>query len=122
MCHQQLQRETMVAMTQPARQSRRKFLEDFLSKNPDDAFARYGLAMEHVAQDDWQEAEQHFRLLLATHPDYVAGYYHLGQLLVRAGRLDEAKEVLMNGVVAARTAGNSHALAEMEQALAEISN
>lgn len=100
--------------------SRRQKLEEFVAKNPGDAFARYGLAMECVNGGDTAAAEEHFRALLKASPDYVAGYYHYGQLLVRLKRKEEAREVLSNGVAVAQRAGNSHAAEEMRAALAEI--
>jgi predicted Zn-dependent protease len=100
--------------------SRRQKLEEFVEKNPGDAFARYGLAMECVNNGETGAAEEHFRALLKANPDYVAGYYHFGQLLARLKRNDEAREVLSNGVAVAQRAGNPHAAEEMRAALAEI--
>lgn len=100
--------------------TRRQKLEEFVAKNPADAFARYGLAMECVQGGDTEAAEQHFRALLETKPDYTAGYYHFGQLLARMKRSDEARAVLSKGVAIAQKAGNQHALEEMRAALAEV--
>jgi tetratricopeptide (TPR) repeat protein len=106
-------------MTDPKR-SRREMLEEFLRKNPTDAFARYGLAMECVRTEENELAAQHFRALLEAHPDYVAGYYHFGQLLARLGRQEEAYNTYKSGMEAARKAGNTHALSEMEEALRSL--
>jgi tetratricopeptide (TPR) repeat protein len=103
-------------MTNPKR-SRREMLEEFVRKNPADAFARYGLAMECVQAGEDELAAQHFRALLEAHPDYVAGYYHFGQLLARMGRQEEAHKIYKSGMEAARKAGNTHAFSEMEEAL-----
>jgi predicted Zn-dependent protease len=100
--------------------SRRQKLEEFVAKNPSDAFARYGLAMECVNSGEMRAAEEHFRALLKANPDCVAGYHHFGQLLARLKRSDEAREVLSNGVAVAQRAGNQHAAEEMRAALAEI--
>ncbi len=100
--------------------SRRQKLEEFVAKNPGDAFARYGLAMECVNSGETEAAEEHFRALLKVNPDYVAGYFHFGQLLMRLKRNDEAREVLSNGVAVAQRAGNPHAAEEMRAALAGI--
>jgi len=100
---------------------RRQKLEEFVAKNPADAFARYGLAMECVQGGETEAAERHFRALLETNPDYTVGYYHFGQLLARMKRSNEAREVLSKGVAVAQKAGNSHALEEMRVALAEVS-
>lgn len=103
-------------MTQ-TQKSRRETLEQFLANKPDDAFARYGLALECVKQGDDEAASQHFRELLETHPTYVPGYFQFGQLLARIGKVEEAKKLLSDGVVAAQKAGDMHARDEMQAAL-----
>ncbi len=97
--------------------TRREILEGFVAANPEDAFARYGLALECAKVGDDEAAVQHFRQLLAAHPDYVTGYFQYGQLLARLGRIPEAKQVLAAGVVAAQKAGNMHARDETQAAL-----
>jgi tetratricopeptide (TPR) repeat protein len=97
--------------------SRRETLEQFLANKPEDAFARYGLALECVKQGDDQAASDHFRKLLETHPAYVAGYFQFGQLLARIGKVEEAKKLLSDGVVVAQKAGDMHARDEMQAAL-----
>lgn len=106
-------------MTQ-APQSRREMLEQFVAANPSDAFARYGLAMECVNLGDDDAAGQHFRALLAAHPDYLYGYFHYGQLLLKLGRAGEARQILQAGVAAAQTKGDAHAREELEGALAGL--
>jgi len=107
-------------MTQTPKKSRRQTLEEFLAARPADAFARYGLAMECANAGDNQAAEENYKLLIAAHPDYTAGYYHYGQLLVRLGRRDEARAVLTSGVAATRRTGDEHARSEMEAAMGEL--
>ncbi|HKM89884.1 MAG TPA: hypothetical protein VJX29_04655 [Candidatus Acidoferrales bacterium] len=94
-------------------------LAEFLAANPDDAFARYGLALECVNGGDDAAAEENFRRLLASHPEYVPGYYHYGQLLMRLSRGAEAQGTFRQGIETARKAGDSHALSELEAALEE---
>jgi tetratricopeptide (TPR) repeat protein len=106
-------------MTMPQK-SRREILEGFVAANPNDAFARYGLAMECASTGDSAAALEHYAALLAAHPDYVPAYYHYGALLDRLGRKDEARRILTAGVAAAHKAGNSHAQSEMEAALQEM--
>jgi tetratricopeptide (TPR) repeat protein len=106
-------------MTPPLK-SRREILEGFVAANPNDAFARYGLAVECASQGDTAVAAAHYTKLLAAHPEYVPGYYQYGTLLTRLGKKDEARKILSEGVSAARKAGNSHAQSEMETALAEV--
>ena len=60
-------------------------LTEILTQNPGDAFARYGLAMEHANQGQTDASLAEFDRLLSTHPDYTAGYFMAAQTLVKAG-------------------------------------
>jgi tetratricopeptide (TPR) repeat protein len=95
-------------------------LNEILSQNPDDAFARYGLAMEYSKSGDVDRALEEFGKLLSVHPDYSAGYFMAAQALARANRADEAKNMLMDGIASARRTGNSHAQSEMTAMLDEL--
>jgi tetratricopeptide (TPR) repeat protein len=110
---------TFHTMTQ-TQKSRREMLEQFLAAKPDDAFARYGLALECAKLGDDTAANNHFTKLLHEHPSYVAGYLQFGQLLARLGRLDEARKTLSDGIVIAQKAGDIHARDEMQSALTQL--
>jgi predicted Zn-dependent protease len=97
------------------------FLKEILAQNPNDAFARYGLAMEHASQGDTVTALDEFLQLTSAHPDYTAGYQMSAQLLIKIGRNNEARQRLDAGVAAARRTGNAHALSEMSAMLDELS-
>jgi tetratricopeptide (TPR) repeat protein len=100
-----------------AQKSRREVLEQFVAAKPGDAFARYGLALECAKLGDDPAAIGHFRKLLESHPEYVAGYFQFGQLLGRLGRLEEARKMLSDGIVVAQKTGDAHARDEMQAAL-----
>jgi tetratricopeptide (TPR) repeat protein len=95
-------------------------LKEILSQNPNDAFARYGLAMEYSKSGQVEEALREFSALLAANPDYTAGYFMAAQMLVRAGREEEARKLLRDGIAAAQRTGNQHAQSEMEGMLGEL--
>ena len=95
-------------------------LNQILEQNPDDAFARCGLAMEYSKSSQVPEAMAEFGKLLATHPDYTPGYFMAAQTLASAGRTDEAKKMLADGIASAKRTGNGHALSEMEAMLGEL--
>ena len=103
-----------------AQKSRREVLEQFVAQKPDDAFARYGLALECANMGDEPAAVDHFQKLLETNPGYVAGYFQFGQLLSRLGRTDEARKMLSDGIVVAQQAGDAHARDEMQAALSSL--
>jgi predicted Zn-dependent protease len=95
-------------------------LNEILTENPKDAFARYGLAMEYSKQGDFDRALAEFSILLEKNPDYTAGYFMAAQTLTRADRAPDAKKMLQDGIAAARRTGNLHAQSEMEAMLADL--
>jgi tetratricopeptide (TPR) repeat protein len=95
-------------------------LTEVLSQNPNDAFARYGLALEYSNQGNVEQALKEFGKLLSAHPDYTAGYFMAAQALARANRVEEAKTMLTDGISSAKRTGNGHAQSEMEGMLAEL--
>src|SRR5450631_926037 len=99
---------------------RTAMLTEILSQNPNDAFARYGLAMEYSNSGQIELAMTEFGKLLAAHPDYTAGYFMAAQALAKAERTGEAKKMLADGIVSAKRTGNTHAQSEMEAMLAEL--
>lgn len=92
-------------------------LQEVLEQNPEDAFARYGLALEYSNAGDTESALAQFATLLAKHPDYTAGYFMSAQTLAKSGRADEAKLMLEQGIASAKRTGNDHALSEMQAML-----
>ena len=96
-------------------------LNEILSQDPANAFARYGLAMEYAKAGDADRALEEFAKLLSAHPDYAAGYFMAAQTLVKGGRNDEARTMLESGIAAARRKGDSHAASEMRGMLDDLS-
>jgi tetratricopeptide (TPR) repeat protein len=88
-------------------------LNEILQLDPANAFARYGLAMEHVAQGRPDAALTEFAACIEHNPDYVPAYQMSAQTLVTLGRIDEALARLEVGIAVALRTGNQHALAEM---------
>ena len=99
---------------------RATMLNEILSQDPNDAFARYGLAMEYSKSGDVDRAMEEFGKLLSAHPDYTAGYFMAAQALASADRTDEAKVMLIDGIASARRTGNAHAQSEMTAMLDEL--
>ncbi|HEX6803955.1 MAG TPA: tetratricopeptide repeat protein [Terriglobales bacterium] len=102
--------------------SREETLKEILSQDPNNAFARYGLAMEYANSGQLDQALNEFRALLSSNPDYAAGYFMAAQTLAKANRADEAREMLQNGIAAAVRKGDSHAQSEMQAMLEELSS
>jgi thioredoxin-like negative regulator of GroEL len=102
------------------KKSRRQVLEEFVARKPDDAFSRYGLAMECMNGGDAGAADQHFRTLIERNADYVPAYLMYAQMLVRESRQAEARGVLTQGIATAAKKGDQHARSELEGLLLEI--
>jgi predicted Zn-dependent protease len=96
-------------------------LTEILTRNPADAFARYGLAMEFAQHGETDIALEHFHQLTASHPDYTAGYQMAAQLLIKTGQTTQAHQRLEAGVAAAKRTGNQLALNEMSAMLDDLS-
>jgi Tfp pilus assembly protein PilF len=97
-------------------------LNEILQLDPANAFARYGLAMEHVAQGNPETALTEFATLITHNPDYVPAYQMSAQTLVTLGRNEAALERLHQGIAAANRTNNQHALAEMEAMREELAS
>ena len=92
-------------------------LKSIVEQKPGDCFARYGLAMEYRNTGDLEAAMGEFRALMAANPDYGPAYFHGGQTLERMGRVEEAREVYLQGIEVTARAGDQHARSEMQGAL-----
>jgi tetratricopeptide (TPR) repeat protein len=95
-------------------------LNEILQLDPANAFARYGLAMEHVTRGNPEAALAEFSTCIADNPDYVPAYQMSAQTLVTLGRTDAALARLHEGIAAANRSNNQHALAEMEAMREEL--
>src|SRR5262249_2088443 len=91
------------------KKTRRQLLEEFVAKEPNDAFSRYGLALECSNSGDASGADLHFRELLQRNIEYVPGYLMYAQFLVKQSRTDEARAVLNTGITVAAQKGDAHA-------------
>ena len=100
--------------------TRADMLKEVLAQNPNDAFARYGLAMEYSNAGDTESALREFAALLSSNPDYTAGYFIAAQTLAKIGKPDEARAMLEKGIASATRTNDAHARSEMEGMLAEL--
>jgi cytochrome c-type biogenesis protein CcmH/NrfG len=100
--------------------SRTDALRALLADEPNDAFARYALAMELRQEGRAEEAMAEFRTLIATSPDYTPAYLMAGQCAQDLGLTDEAKAIYRQGVEACGRAGEAHARQRCAEALADL--
>jgi predicted Zn-dependent protease len=95
-------------------------LSQMLAQDPNNSFARYGLAMEYSNSGQLEQAMEEFRALLSANPDYTAGYFMAAQTLMKSERIDEARKMLQDGIATAERRGDAHAQSEMQSMLEEI--
>jgi predicted Zn-dependent protease len=95
-------------------------LEKLTRDGSADPFHWYALAIEYKNHGRLDEALQTFTTLRARAPDYVPMYLICAQMLERMGQKDEARTWCETGIVAARAKGDSHAVSEIEGALAAL--
>lgn len=96
-------------------------LEKMTGSGSRDPFAWYGLAMEYKSLARAEDAVATFVKLRQLDPGYVPQYLMCGMMLLELNRRDEARTWLGEGATAARAKGDTHALSEIEDALARLS-
>lgn len=101
--------------------SRKEQLQTLLRDDPYDPFLRYGLALELESEGDSAGAITELQALLRDSPEYVPGFLQAGQLLIKAERLEEARDALRMGMQTAFKQADHHAYEEMEGLLSSIS-
>lgn len=95
-------------------------LKGFLEQQPQDSFLQHALALEYVKAGNEDEAQKLFENILTRDAGYIGSYYHLGKLLERTGKGDEAISVYEKGMAAAKQAGDQHAYNELQGAYEDL--
>jgi predicted Zn-dependent protease len=95
-------------------------LREILDLDPNNSFARYGVAMELTGRGETDAAIAEFDTLLKNDPNYTAGYFMAAQTLANAGRTAPAIARLNDGIASAKRTNNHHALSEMQAMLDEL--
>lgn len=96
---------------------RKEMIYDMLLKEPRDLFLNYALALEHVATENYTEAEEQFLKTLSIGADYLPCYYQLGQLYEKLANTEKALTYYKQGVELANKQGNKKALGELNEAI-----
>ena len=88
-----------------------------LSLSPDLPEALEGLGVSYEELGQSGPAAEAYRHLIAVRPDMTFAYVHLGATLLRAGRSNEARQCLEQGLTVARRLGDSDAQTKLETLL-----
>ena len=93
-------------------------LEKMVETGTQDPFPWYALGLEYAGLGRVDDALRTFSSLRSKTPDYVPMYLMCGTMLLKAGRGEEGQAWLSDGINAARAKGDTHALSELQEALA----
>ena len=84
-------------------------LRKLVALDENDPLSRFALAKKLFETDPspaaLEEAAEHLRFANAKAPEHLATYHVLGQVLIRLGRKDEARQVLEAGLTRAGAVG-----------------
>ncbi|REJ64457.1 MAG: hypothetical protein DWQ31_21240 [Planctomycetota bacterium] len=100
--------------------SRREKIEAMLADEPGDSFLRYSLAMELDKEGQNERSLALLAELSAEATPYVPAFFMAGQQLARLGRVNEARDILRDGIETARAQQDAHAAAEMSEFLVTL--
>jgi tetratricopeptide (TPR) repeat protein len=92
-------------------------LKSILEQNPEDGFARYGLAQAYASQGDHETAVSEYRRLIENNPNYAAAYFHAGQSLEQLGRTEDARAMYQRGIEVTTRIGDTHTRSELQAVL-----
>lgn len=84
-----------------------------LEREPGDAFCLYGIAQEHAKAGRHAEALGWFDRAIGADPAFGYAFFHKARSLEELDRVEEAVAALRLGLVAAKQAGDGHAVSEL---------
>jgi hypothetical protein len=93
-------------------------LEKMTASGTADSFAWYALALEYAGRERIDDSLGAYQKLRDKDPGYVPMYLMCGTMLLKAARVAEGRAWLTDGIAVARAKGDTHALGEIESALA----
>ena len=97
--------------------TRKDQLLSMLENEPKDVFLNYALAMEFLAENNFEKAKQQFEAVLLINKEYLACYYQLGQVSEKLSLINEAIVFYTNGLELAKRLKNTKAMGELNEAL-----
>ncbi len=95
-------------------------LQDLLALDPTDSFTRYAIGLEYAKAEKYSKAIRTLEELRERDPGYVPNYYMLAGYYRETGDTSSATLIYNEGIAAARTAGDRHAMSELQAALGAL--
>jgi tetratricopeptide (TPR) repeat protein len=95
-------------------EKRLAMLEAMIAKGSTDPFVHYARAMELRSAGRLDKALDRLAEVESRFPEYVPTYLMAAQTAEELGRIDEARGFADRGIERARSAGDAHALSELE--------
>ncbi|MEX2573204.1 MAG: hypothetical protein WD317_02865 [Balneolaceae bacterium] len=92
-------------------------LAGYVSKNPDDSFSKFALALELLKNNQGGKALVLFESIYERDPDYLGIYYHLGKLYQDLHRGIKAETCFREGIDLAEKQNERQTLSELKEAL-----
>lgn len=102
-------------MSQPHSRSRLEQLRQLAAAQPNDPLAQYGLALEYVQLERWDEALAAFDRTLEIDRRYTAAHFQKARVQLKQGRREVAAQTLDAGIAAAEANGEAHTASEMRK-------
>ena len=100
--------------------NRLEMLLKMVEQDPNNSFARYGLAMEYANSGAPEQAVSQFETLIEHDSNYSAAYFHAGQALEKLGRMEQARSMYEKGIEVTTRKGDTHTRGEIEAALSML--
>ena len=97
-----------------------KQLAKQIKNNPGDSFSKFALALEFRKEGEFKKARIMFEDILASDPEYVGVYYHLGKLYEALDCLRDAKELYKKGIDVADQQDEERTQKELKEALEQL--
>lgn len=97
--------------------SRLDQLRKLAALEPKDPLTHYGLGLECMNLERWDEARTAFEHTLAIDPNYTAALFQKARVELKLGQRDAATATLRAGVTLATSKGETHAADEMRKML-----
>ena len=97
-------------------------LKDFLKENREDSFLCHALALEYIKLRDDEKAQPLFEVILEREPGYIGTYYHLGKLLEREHKKQEAIHIYERGMIESKKVNDMHTYNELQGAWEDLTD